>query len=111
MKLLGFLLFLPKSSVFDKVLDLCLPEAKAQKLKDAYRIRWIQRIDSYIVFLELLPALHITLQAMAFPRQYQDLGNNWSWDGDSVTKANSQQHFSARISFIFFKILLRYWKT
>ena len=96
-----------RQHLFDKVLDLRLPEANAQKLKDACRTRWIQRIDSYIAFLELLPALHTTLQAMVFPRQYQDLGNNWSWDGDSVTKANGFIFQLESPSFLIcFKILL-----
>ena len=92
---------------FDRVLDVHLPNAKAQKLKDACRTRWIQRIDSYIVFLELLPALHTTLQAMVFPRQYEDLGDNWSWDSDTVTKANGFLFQLLSPSFLIsFKILL-----
>ena len=40
------------------------PVPKAKKLKDASRTRWIERIDSYVVFLELIPAVHLTLQAL-----------------------------------------------
>ena len=84
-----FFAFLAKRQrLFDRVVDTTLPKAKAQKLKDACRTRWIQRIDSYIVFLELLPALHTTLQAMVAPRQYAVFGDTWKWDGDTVTKAN-----------------------
>ena len=77
-----------RDSVFLTVLDIQLPRAKAQKLKNAFRIRWIQQIDSFIVFLELLPALQTTVQAMVVPGQDEDLGDNWSWDGDMVTKVN-----------------------
>ena len=59
--------------IFDRAMDMTHLPTKAKKLKDACRTRWIQRIDLYIVFLELLPALHTTLQAMDIPRQYQDL--------------------------------------
>ena len=52
-----------------RLLDTCmekgLPEVKkAKKLKDACRTRWVERIDSYIVFLDLLLAVHRTLSAM-----------------------------------------------
>ena len=50
------------------------PPSMAKKLKDACRASWIQHIDSYAVFLELLPALHTTFQAMVIPRQYEDFG-------------------------------------
>ena len=39
-------------------IDSCDSTPKAKKLKDACRTCWVQRIDSYAVFLELLPALH-----------------------------------------------------
>ena len=96
-----------RQRLFDKAIDVILPSAKAQKLKDACRTRWIQRIDSYIVFLELLPALHTTLQAMVFPRQYEDLGTHWSWDSDTITKANGFCFQLQSSSFLVgFKILL-----
>ena len=43
-----FFAFSPKRQrLFDKTMDKFLPEAKARKLKDACRTRWVQRIDSY----------------------------------------------------------------
>ena len=87
--------------------DIQLQRPKAQMLKDACRTRWIERIDSYTVFLELLPALHTSLQAMVVPRQYEDLGDNWSWDGNTVTKANGFLFQLQSPSFLIcFKILL-----
>ena len=41
------------------------------------------------VFLELLPAVHMTLQAMTCPHLYESLGTDWKWDTDTITKANS----------------------
>ena len=49
--------------------------SKAKKLKDVCRTRWVQRIDSYI---ELLPAVHKALNAMACPDQLQCI------DGDGA---------------------------
>ena len=53
----------------EKALDLVTPATYAKKLKDACRTRWIQHMDSYTVFLELLPAVHTALQAMSKPIQ------------------------------------------
>ena len=64
------------------------PSGKDKKLKDACRTCWIQCIDSYTVFLELVPALHTTLQAMVIPRQYEEVGTDWNWDGETITKVN-----------------------
>ena len=67
-----FFAFSPKRQrLFDKTMDKFLPKAKARKLKDACRTRRVQRIDSYTVFLELLPALHTSLQAMVSPGQHR----------------------------------------
>ena len=47
----------------DWALDIVTPVTHAKKLKDAYRTCWIQRIDSYTIFLEFVPAVHTALQA------------------------------------------------
>ena len=64
-----------KGSVFlDRGMDLVAPGTCAKKLKDACHTRWIECIDSYTVFLELLPAVHTVLQAMTCPREFTELG-------------------------------------
>lgn len=50
-----------RQRLLDKAIDVACPSAHAKKLKDTCKTRWIQHIDSYTVFLELLPALHMTL--------------------------------------------------
>ena len=91
----------------DRVLDLVTPATHAKELKDACRTRWIQCTDSYTVFLELLPAIHTTLQAMSCPNQFEELGTDWSWDGETLTKANRFLHQQESSSFLIsFKILL-----
>ena len=76
-----------RQRLLDKVIDSVCPSAKAKKLKDACRTRWIQHIDSYVVFLELLPAVHATLQAMISPTAYEEYGSDWNWDSETLTKA------------------------
>lgn len=40
------------------------------------------------MFLELLPALHVCLEAMVHPELHPELGTHWNWDGEVITKAN-----------------------
>ena len=56
----------------DKAIEVCNTEAKVRKLKDACRTRWLYRIDLYVVFLELLPAVHSTLDAIVHPSVRQE---------------------------------------
>ena len=42
--------------LLDRAIEACTSTNSAKQLKDACRTRWVDRIDSYIVFLELLPA-------------------------------------------------------
>lgn len=71
----------------DRAIDSECPGASAKKLKDACKTRWVQHIDSYAVFMELLPAIHTTFEAMVSPTSFQNLGTDWGWEGDTVKKA------------------------
>ena len=77
-----------RQRLLDASIDACGTVSDVKKLKDACRTRWVERIDSYAVFLELLPALQFCLEAMVHPQLHQDLGIDWKWDGESSTKAN-----------------------
>ena len=60
------------------------------------------------MFEELLPAVYTTLQAMVYPRQFEELGTDWNWDGKTTTKANGYLFQLESSSFIIcFKILLK----
>ena len=84
---------------------MCITGAKAKKPKDSCRTRWVYRVDSYVVFLELLPAVHA---AIVHPAVHQELGTDWGWDGDSITKANGFLFQLQSSSFLIaFKVLLR----
>ena len=60
----------------------------------------IERIDSYTVFLELMPAVYMTLQAMVNPNEFQNLGTNWNWDGETITKATGYVYQMESSSFL-----------
>ena len=91
----------------DTCMEKVLPEVKAKKLKDACRTRWVERIDSYIAFLDLLLAVHRTLSAMVNPNELPELRTNWAWDGETITKANGFLHQLQSSSFLIcFKVLL-----
>ena len=95
-----------RQHLLDSSMDSVASPPKAKKLKDACQTRWIQRIDSYVVFLELLPAVHKTLQAMTWPHLFEDLGAGWKWDTDIITKANGFLHqLESSLFLVCFKIL------
>ena len=75
-----------KQRLLDKVIESTEPSTRVKKLKDLCRTHWIQRIDSYIVFEELLPAVHTALKAMVNSSAYPEFGTNWAWDRDTTTK-------------------------
>ena len=102
-----FFKFSPKRQrLFDKVMDSMNTSPKAKKLKDACRTRWIERIDSYIVFLELIPSVNITLQAISSPGQFENFGTDWNWDGETLSKANGFLYQLESSFLISFQILL-----
>ena len=77
-----------RQRLLDKAIEASDSTPKAKKLKDACRTHWVERIDSHAVFLELLPAVHLSLKAMVHPHLHEELGRDWSWDGETITKAN-----------------------
>ena len=103
-----FFMYSPKRQrALDKAIEVCTTGAKTRKLKDACRTRWVYRIDSYVVFLELLPAVLIALDAIVNPSMHQNLGTDWNWDGESIVKANGFIFQLQSPSFLIaFKILL-----
>ena len=74
--------------MLEKAVDELESTSRATKLKDECRTRWVERIDAYATFLDLLTPLHATLQAMVHPTSHSNLGVDWSWDGETITRAN-----------------------
>lgn len=77
-----------RQRLLDRAIDVSSSSSRAKKLKDACRTRWVERIESYTTFMELHEAVHTSLDAMAHPSLHTDLGTDWAWDGETVTKAN-----------------------
>ena len=50
----------------------------AKKLKDGCRTRWVERIDLYATFLELLPAVVLAFEAIPHPSLHSELGTDWN---------------------------------
>ena len=48
-----------RQHLLDKAFCRVTIEVKSRKLKDACRTRWMQSFDSYVIFLELFPAVHM----------------------------------------------------
>ncbi len=71
----------------------------------------MERINSYAVFLELLPPLCECLRAMVDPNFHSQLGTDWSWDGETVTKANGFLFQLQSPAFLIcFQILLQFFQ-
>jgi hypothetical protein len=101
-----FFNFSPKRQhLLEEAISHVNPSSHVKKLKDACRTRWIERIDSYSVFLQLLPSLHAALRAIVSPSP--QLGTNWNWDSDTLTKANGFLYQLESSQFLIcFKVLL-----
>ena len=98
-----------KQCLLDKAIDVAIPDAKAKKLKDICKTRWIQRIDAYANF-ELLPAIYISLYSIIDSTQYEDDLGAWNWDSESITKANGFFHQLESSSFLLcVKILWKFY--
>lgn len=97
-----------RQRLLDKAIESIESSTRAKKLKDVCRTRWVQRIDSYIVFEELLPAVHIALKAMVNSNAYPEFGTNWAWDGETTTKARGFLYQLESSTFLVcFQILLK----
>lgn len=71
--------------------------AKRTKLKDVCRTRCIERIDAFLTFYDLYPVVVKTMEEIT------TRGNNfgdWSWDSDTITKANGFLHQITNFEFI-----------
>ena len=52
--------------------------------------------------------MHTTLEAMVHPSLYEELGTDWGWDGETITKANGFLYQVQSSSFLIsFKILMQ----
>ena len=52
---------------FERVVQSVAPEEKKTKLKDLFRTRWVQRIDSYTVFHDLYSSIIKTMEYISIP--------------------------------------------
>ena len=89
-----------------RLLDKAMDSLSSTERKETEGCLSDKGIDSYTVFLELLPAVHVTLQAMSYPHLYVSLGTDWKWDTDTVTTANSFL-YQLESFLVCFKILLQ----
>ena len=100
-----------RQRLLDRAIEASNHSSKAKKLKDCCRTRWVERVDSYAVFLELLPALHMCLQAMVDQNSHTDLGIDWSWDGETITKATGFLYQLQSSTFLVsFQILMQFFQ-
>ena len=74
--------FPKRLSLLSGMIDECdLPQIKKKKLKDCCRTRWVQRVDSFTIFLDLFKVICNALSHIS-----EDVGGNWN--SDSITLAS-----------------------
>ncbi len=100
-----------RQRLFDRAIEASSHELHAHKLKDSCRTRWVERIDSYAVLLQLLPSLHKCLEAIVSRNAHPELGTDWTWDGESVNKASGYLFQLESSTFLIsFQILLQFFQ-
>lgn len=94
---------------FEHVIDTVLPQEKRVKLKDLCRTRWVQRIDSYLIFYDLYLAVIKTMESISScSSEYGD----WCWDSETLTKADGFLHQVTSFEFLIsFSITMRIFST
>ena len=91
--------FSPKrQGVLETKIDELCPNSKHKKLKDVCKTRWVQRLDSLEVFIELLPAITETLDEIR-------LNTDKHWNNESTTKANAFYHAICTFEFLMVLII------
>ena len=101
-----FFIYSPKHQhFFEHVLEAEAPNGSKKKPKDLCRTRWVQRIDSYIVFYDLYPSLIKTMEVISIrSSEYGD----WTWDTDTLIKARGFLHQLLSFEFLVaFNITMR----
>lgn len=94
---------------FEHVIEAVLPLEKRVKLKDLCRTRWVQRIDSYLIFYDLYLAV---IKAMESISMCNSEYGEWSWDSETLTKANGFRHQVSSFEFLVsFNITMRIFSS
>ena len=65
------------------------------KLKDVCKTRWIEHVDSYSIFFEMYPFVIQVMEEIS-----HNTSSEWSWDSESITKANGFLHNITSFQFL-----------
>lgn len=82
---------------FKKVIESSADGVKTSKLKDLCKTRWIEPVDSFLAFYDLYPFIIHTMQAISTGSLEH---GDWSWDPDTMTKANGFLHHITTFEFL-----------
>ena len=86
--------FSPKrQGLLGEQIERVCPKSKHKKLKDVCKTRWVQRLDSLEVFIELLLALTETLDEIR-------TNTDKHWNSESTIKANAFYHAICTFEFL-----------
>ena len=98
----NFFNYSPKRQrLMEKVIAVTQPEVHKQKLHDLCRTRWVEWHQAYETFTELFPTVVSTLDVMLHEADNrQEQYGHWSWDTETLTRANGLQHVLTSFDFL-----------
>ena len=88
---------------FGHLIESVPPVERRVKLKDLCPTCWVQSIDSYLLlFYNLYPAI---IKIMELISNCSSKYGDWSWDSETLTKANQPVSFINSLNFLFHSAL------
>ena len=89
-----------RQRMVEKVIDRTETDTDKKKLHDLCRTRWVERHEAYENFFSLYECIVNTMDAMLNERQHEADYGSWSWDRETLTKANGLIHALTNFEFI-----------
>ena len=90
-----FFSYSPKRRFLESKISSTVGGVNKCKLKDVCKTRWIERVDSYSIFFELYPFVIQVMEDICHCNS-----SEWSWDSESITKANGFLHNITSFQFL-----------
>ena len=89
-----------RQRLFEKVIGRTETDIEKKKLHDLCRTRWVERHEAYENFFTLYECIVNTMDVIRNERQHEAEYDSWSWDRETLTKANGLIHALTNFEFI-----------
>ena len=86
----------------ETVISMDQPDSPRSKIRDLCRTRWVERHEAYETFALLLPSIVKTFEVILDEQHHQQysLETPWSWERETVQKANGRYHTCCSFQFL-----------